>query len=317
MLPGLPEVLNIRRCARGKRGEVVTNQVPTEISCQEVWREISNFLDGSVQPGLRARMAAHFSRCKHCTAILEGTSNTIRLVGDGEAFDLPPGFAERLQRKLQGPASGDGTEPAARCMSLGVADGTVRTGSHLVYFWQNELEFAQGVHFLEPGLREHHHCVVFGHEESNQRVLQVLRRRNHDVEEFIRTNQLTILPRQRSTKMVLADVERIFAAAMERGFRAIRYLGNLAWGFPGCPEQDEVLELEARVTGLAEQFPCVVVCMYDVNTLPGRMVLKGGFETHPFTLCAHGLRANPLYVPEPEFLAGLRSGRDVPFVRRP
>ena len=77
-----------------------------EISCREVWREISNYLDGSVPPGLRARMAAHFSGCKHCTAILEGTSNTVRLVGDGEAFDVPAGFAERLQRRIDDKVSG-------------------------------------------------------------------------------------------------------------------------------------------------------------------------------------------------------------------
>ncbi len=294
------------------------NEVPLEISCREVWREISNFLEGSVQPALRARMSAHFSRCKHCTAILEGTSNTIRLVGDGEAFELPAGFSERLQQELRGPSSDGGTETGSRVMKLGVTDGTVHHGSHLVYFWQNEAEFAQGVRFLEPGLRENQHCVVFGHDAVNERVLQVLGKRGYDVSDLVRQGQLTIFPRVVSTKAVLSRVEEIFSSAMRRGFSAIRYLGNLAWGYPGCPEQDEVLELEARVTGLAEQFPCVVVCMYDVNTLPGRMVLKGGFETHPFTLCAHGLRENPLYVPEPEFMAGLKhAARDDNFGRRP
>jgi hypothetical protein len=255
-------------------------------------------------------MAAHISRCKHCTAILEGTSNTIRLVADGEAFDLPAGFSKRLQDNLRGASSGGGAGAGSRVMSLGVGDATVPHGSHLVYFWQHEAEFAQGVSFLEPGLRENHHCIVFGHDEANDRVLQVLGKRGYYARELVRQGQLTILPRVVSTKIVLSRVEEIFGAALRRGFAAIRYLGNLAWGYPGCPEQDEVLELEARITGLAEQFPCVVVCMYDVNALPGRMVLKGGFEAHPFTFCAHGLRKNPLYVPESEFLAGLRPAAD-------
>jgi hypothetical protein len=183
--------------------------------------------------------------------------------------------------------------------------GSVELGSHLVYFWQNQAEFAQGVAFLEPGLREDHHCVIFGHDEANDRVLQVLRRKGFDVAELANQGQLTVLSRQLSTKVVLSQVQEIFNGAMRRGFSAIRFLGNLAWGYRNCPEQDEVLELEARVTGMAHKFPCVVVCMYDVNTLPGRMVLKGGFETHPFTLCSHGLRENPLYVPEAAFLAEL------------
>jgi MEDS: MEthanogen/methylotroph, DcmR Sensory domain len=276
-----------------------------------VWREISNYRDGAVQPELRARMAAHFSHCNHCTAVLEGTSNTIRLVADGEAFDVPAGFAERLQQKLDAqlnrPRTALSAAPNTQKIPVGVAKEQVELGAHLVYFWQDEAEFAQGVAFLEPGLRENHHCVIFGHNEVNSRVLQVLRTKGFDVDQFARQRQLTVLPRQLSTKIILAQVQEIFDRALRNGFGAIRFLGNLAWGYPGCPEQDQVLELEAKVTGMANQFPCVVVCMYDVNTLPGRMVLKGGFETHPFTLCSHGLRENPLYVPESAFLAELRS----------
>jgi hypothetical protein len=71
-----------------------------EISCTEVWREISNFMEGSVDPELRARMEAHFAVCKSCTAILDGTENVVMLIGDGEMFDVPAGFSERLFIKL-------------------------------------------------------------------------------------------------------------------------------------------------------------------------------------------------------------------------
>ena len=36
-----------------------------EISCVEVWREISNYVDGEVDADLRARMEAHFRACAH------------------------------------------------------------------------------------------------------------------------------------------------------------------------------------------------------------------------------------------------------------
>jgi anti-sigma factor RsiW len=71
-----------------------------EISCLEVWREISNYVDGDVDPELRRRMEEHFKGCEHCSAILDGTRNVIRLVGDGRAFDLPRGFSERLKQRL-------------------------------------------------------------------------------------------------------------------------------------------------------------------------------------------------------------------------
>jgi anti-sigma factor (TIGR02949 family) len=71
-----------------------------EISCLEVWREISNFLDGEVDAELRARMEAHFKGCAHCSAVLDGTRNVVKLVGDGIEYQMPAGFSKRLHDKI-------------------------------------------------------------------------------------------------------------------------------------------------------------------------------------------------------------------------
>jgi anti-sigma factor RsiW len=72
-----------------------------EISCVYVWREVSNYLDGEIDPELRRRMEEHFKGCEHCSAVLDGTKNLVRLVGDGRTFDLRAGFSERLKGRLQ------------------------------------------------------------------------------------------------------------------------------------------------------------------------------------------------------------------------
>jgi Putative zinc-finger len=72
-----------------------------EISCSEVWREISNYIDAGVDAELRARMEAHFKVCAHCTAILDGMRNVVKLVGDGVEYQLPAGFSERLYNKIK------------------------------------------------------------------------------------------------------------------------------------------------------------------------------------------------------------------------
>jgi hypothetical protein len=71
-----------------------------EISCIEVWREISNYIDDVVEPELRARMDAHFRVCKHCSAVLDGTRNVVKLIADGAEFEIPAGFGSRLYSKL-------------------------------------------------------------------------------------------------------------------------------------------------------------------------------------------------------------------------
>jgi hypothetical protein len=59
-----------------------------KISCDAVWREISNYLEDEIGAGLRTRMDEHFKGCKRCTAVLVGTRNVVRLVGDAAVFDL-------------------------------------------------------------------------------------------------------------------------------------------------------------------------------------------------------------------------------------
>jgi hypothetical protein len=71
-----------------------------EISCSEVWREISNYIDDVVDPELRTRMEAHFKVCKHCTAVLDGTRNVVKLVADEAEFEVPAEYGSRLYSKL-------------------------------------------------------------------------------------------------------------------------------------------------------------------------------------------------------------------------
>ena len=75
-----------------------------EISCEHVVLQISNYIDGELTAALRAQMEDHIRGCKHCSAVLDGTSNTLQLLADGMAFDhlfpLPSGFGERLRQRL-------------------------------------------------------------------------------------------------------------------------------------------------------------------------------------------------------------------------
>jgi anti-sigma factor (TIGR02949 family) len=72
-----------------------------EISCLEVWREISSYLEEEISPEMRERMEAHFKACSHCSAVLDGTRNVVALVGDGRLYQMPQGFNQRLYKKIQ------------------------------------------------------------------------------------------------------------------------------------------------------------------------------------------------------------------------
>ena len=80
--------------------EMLEGKTIVEISCFEVWRRISDFVEGDVEPDLKQRLEFHFGRCKHCKALLDGTRNVITLIGDEEAFDIPSGASERITSAL-------------------------------------------------------------------------------------------------------------------------------------------------------------------------------------------------------------------------
>ena len=62
------------------------------------------------------------------------------------------------------------------------------------------------------------------------------------------------------------------------------------------------------MTSAVERLPSIVVCAYDVTTLPGSVLLKGGLECHPLTFRRDSLRHNEHHVPPERFLEGLSAG---------
>ena len=70
------------------------------VNCEQVWKEISNYVEGDVDAGLRAAMDEHFRTCKRCASVLGGTRNVIRLYGDERLIEVPTGFGRRLERRL-------------------------------------------------------------------------------------------------------------------------------------------------------------------------------------------------------------------------
>src|SRR5258708_27591202 len=77
------------------------------LNCEQVWREISNYVDGEVEAALRSSMDEHFKTCKRCASVLAGTRNIVQLYGDERMLEVPAGFSRRLEKRLaNGPGAG-------------------------------------------------------------------------------------------------------------------------------------------------------------------------------------------------------------------
>lgn len=71
------------------------------ITCETVWRESSNYLDETISPELRLAMDDHIQGCKQCASVIDGLRNIVTLYGDERMAELPAGFSQRLQRRLE------------------------------------------------------------------------------------------------------------------------------------------------------------------------------------------------------------------------
>lgn len=193
-------------------------------------------------------------------------------------------------------------ERSPRLVPIGLRGEHVEVGSHVAYFWESDAEFRDGVRFLTEGLAAGDFCVIFGHEDANQRVCGVLGEEGLDCGQLSRDNRICILSGDKDPTAMLQSIGQAFARAIEDGATLIRLLGNIGWGRDSWPSERDIMEFEAKVTGAAKSFPCVVVCMYDVQSLSGKVIVHGAFETHPLTICGNMLRENPHYVPVEDFL---------------
>ena len=70
------------------------------ITCSELRRELSNYIEDDVSLELRARIDQHVEICPDCRAIFDGVRNLITLVSTGELIELPRGFSARLYRRF-------------------------------------------------------------------------------------------------------------------------------------------------------------------------------------------------------------------------
>lgn len=71
------------------------------LSCGEIRRQLSDYIDDDISPGMRQAFDAHLLHCRHCAAIVGGMRNVLALLADDHLFPLPAGFSERLYIRLQ------------------------------------------------------------------------------------------------------------------------------------------------------------------------------------------------------------------------
>jgi anti-sigma factor RsiW len=70
------------------------------VTCKDFLSELNEYLDGSVESGLRQELERHLSECPNCWVVCDTTKRTIQIYRGVDPYPVPAGVHERLVAAL-------------------------------------------------------------------------------------------------------------------------------------------------------------------------------------------------------------------------
>ena len=71
------------------------------MSCRKLLSEISNYLDGEIDPAARQELEEHLAKCPNCWVVFDTTRKTIQIYQGCEPYPIPETLQTRLQQALR------------------------------------------------------------------------------------------------------------------------------------------------------------------------------------------------------------------------
>lgn len=71
------------------------------LTCKDFLNELSEFLDDTLDPKIRAELHKHVEECPNCWVVLDTTQRTIKVYKGLEPQTIPPDIHSRLMSALQ------------------------------------------------------------------------------------------------------------------------------------------------------------------------------------------------------------------------
>jgi len=72
-----------------------------QFTCKHLLRELTDYLDGSLDAGMRVQLEAHLAKCPNCWVVCDTTKKTIQVYKGVDPYPLPEDVKGRLMKALQ------------------------------------------------------------------------------------------------------------------------------------------------------------------------------------------------------------------------
>ena len=70
------------------------------MTCKDFLKELTDYLDGAIDPRTRAELEEHLLWCHNCHVICDTTKKTIQIYRDAQPYSLPESLRARLQKAI-------------------------------------------------------------------------------------------------------------------------------------------------------------------------------------------------------------------------
>ena len=71
------------------------------MNCKGLIHELSNYIDGDLEPVLKQELERHLAHCEDCTMVVNQTKKSIEILCDSEPVKLPENVRSRLHAALR------------------------------------------------------------------------------------------------------------------------------------------------------------------------------------------------------------------------
>lgn len=71
------------------------------MNCEELLAMLNDYVDGGVDPGVCEQFEKHLVGCNPCQVVVDNIRHTITLYKEGQPYELPLPFRERLHSALR------------------------------------------------------------------------------------------------------------------------------------------------------------------------------------------------------------------------
>lgn len=105
---------------------------------------------------------------------------------------------------------------------------------------------------------------------------------------------------------MLGRLKDFYKSAVSAGYAGARGSGEMTWALKGIPGSDRLMEYEALINTINEEYPITPICQYDARRFDGATLLNV-LKVHPLMIVQGQIVRNPYYMTPREFLEEFKS----------